>query len=106
MLRYLNGDIEIPELAIPMVIDDVNNGNLTSIVQVNERRAQTAESLRTADNIILKISSLKRIEIHSTNFEKPLFANITSLSNLNKEFVLPILLISRLPCRHTRIFDG
>lgn len=83
MLRYLSGEISFPLEVLPLVIDDINNGTIKSIDELVSRREKERLSLASAEHVVLEISSLKKIKFNAEGCD-PLFANITSVSNLSK----------------------
>lgn len=82
-LRYLSGEIDFPLDALPLVIDDINNGNVKSIDALTTRRAEERQYLAGAEQVVLEISSMKKLRFTAEGCD-PLFANITSVSNLSK----------------------
>ncbi len=83
MLRYLSGEISFPLEVLPLAIDDINNGNIKSIDELVSRREHERRSLELAEHVVLEISSLKKLTFTAEECG-PLFANITSVSNLSK----------------------
>lgn len=99
MLRYLSGEIEFPRDVLPLVIDDVNNGNLDSIDALMTRREKERLSLANAEQVVLEVSSLKKLRF-MTEGRAPLFANITSVSNLSKGRCKPSFIDSKYYAAH------
>lgn len=83
MLRYLSGEVSFPLEALPLVIDDINNGNIKSIDELFTRREYERQSLERAEHVVLEVSSLKKLKFTTEGCD-PLFANITSVSNLSR----------------------
>lgn len=83
MLRYISGEISFPLEILPLAIDDINNGNIRSIDGLESRREHERRSLEHAEHVVLEISSLKKLQFTADGCG-PLFANITSVSNLSK----------------------
>ena len=110
MLQYLHGDIEIPNTAIPFIVDDVNNGNITSWEEVKLRREESLKALQAASRIVLEVSSLKYIYLGETESGMPMYANITSVANIKKgrckaNFINIEKTLSAYPNITTAIYD-
>ena len=109
MLQYLLGELEIPDYAVPIVIDDVNNGNITTLDGVKRRRTETRDALIEAATVVLEVSSLKRIKFVTHDGLRSVYANITSLKNLElgvckANFVDINATLSMLPNTHTQAY--
>ena len=81
MVRYLAGEMEFDVRHLPLVIDDVNNGNISSLEKLHRERIDTRLRLERAERVLIEISSLKRIELDVGGAD-PLYAGVTATKRL------------------------
>ncbi len=81
MVLYLRGELVFPDAVIPWVINGVISGAINSREELRDWRNEAQEAFDRASQVILEVSSLKKIALLGKEDHR-YFANITNSSKI------------------------